>query len=406
MKQKKIIYKNSIKINNNNFSQKKKINKKYSKIINKIIFDLDNIKDTFHCLSNKFKLNFTANDLKNFRNFNTIVIVGMGGSILGSKAIYYFLEKKIKKKFIFLDNINEINLDVIKSKKKDLSKTLFLIISKSGDTVETLSNLLALKIIKRKSKNIIIISEKNNNSLYLLSKKFQLYHIKHKKYIGGRYSVLTEVGMVPAYLMGLNILKFRENLQVHFKNNNKIFLKESVIKIAHLLKNNKIKNLIFFNYIPQLGGFLYWAQQLIAESLGKKGKGFLPIISAAPKDHHSLLQLYLDGPRDKLFYIFSLDQDNKKKINSKVFGKKLEFLNNKSLDRIKKAQKEAFIEILKKKNIPFREFKIFDLSEKILGELFSYFMLETSIIGKLTNIDPFNQPAVEQVKISTKKNLS
>ena len=404
MKQKKIIYKDSIKINNN-FSLKKKVNKKCLKILDKIISDLDNTKDTFHSLSNKFKLNFTKNDLKNFRKFDTIVVVGMGGSILGSKAIYHFLKKKIKKKFIFLDNINELNLDIIKS-KKNLNKSLFIIVSKSGNTVETLSNLLALKIVKRKSKNILIISEKNNNALYLLSKKFQLFHIEHKSYIGGRYSVLTEVGMVPAYLMGLNISKFRENLQIHFKNNNKIFLKESAIKIAHLLKKNKFKNLIFFNYIPQLDSFLDWAQQLIAESLGKKGKGFLPVISSAPKDHHSLLQLYLDGPKDKLFYIFSYDQDNKKKINSKIFGKKLEFLNNMSLDRIKKAQKDAFIETLKKKNIPFREFKIFDLSEKILGELFSYFMLETVIIGKLININPFNQPAVEQVKIRTEKNLS
>ena len=173
MKQKKIIYKDSIKINNN-FSLKKKVNKKCLKILDKIISDLDNAKDTFHSLSNKFKLNFTKNDLKNFRKFDTIVVVGMGGSILGSKAIYHFLKKKIKKKFIFLDNINELNLDIIKS-KKNLNKSLFIIVSKSGNTVETLSNLLALKIVKRKSKNILIISEKNNNALYLLSKNFNFF---------------------------------------------------------------------------------------------------------------------------------------------------------------------------------------------------------------------------------------
>ena len=152
--------------------------------------------------------------------------------------------------------------------------------------------------------------------------------------------------------------------------------------------------------------FLYWNQQLIAESLGKKGRGFFPSVSKAPKDHHSLLQLYLDGPKDKLFYIFF--EENKKKdkvINVKNFNNKLNFLKNKSLSRIKVAQKNAFIKTLKKNKIPFREFKIKNFNEETLGEMFSYFMTETAIIGQLSNINPFDQPAVEQVKISTKKNL-
>jgi len=231
------------------------------------------------------------------------------------------------------------------------------------------------------------------------------FHIEHKNYIGGRYSVLSETGMVPAYLMGVNILKLRKNLLFHFNSKNNKFLKESTIKLANLFQNNKLKNIILFNYIPQLNKFLYWNQQLIAESLGKKGKGFLPVISLAPKDHHSLLQLYLDGPKDKLFYIFSMDVKKKDKINFGQFEKKMNFLNNKSLGQVKEAQKNAFLKVLKKKKIPFREFKIKDLSESALGELFSYFMLETAIVGKLTNINPFDQPAVEQVKINTKKLL-
>ena len=173
-----------------------------------------------------------------------------------------------------------------------------------------------------------------------------------------------------------------------------------------LINNKKLNNLVFFNYSPELDKFLYWSQQLIAESLGKKGKGFLPIISPAPKDHHSLLQLYLDGPEDKLFYVFGTDAGNKEKLNSNFLDKKLDFLNNKSLSQIKAAQKNAFLKSLKKKRIPFREFKIRDFSEKVLGELFSYFILETAIVGKLININPFDQPAVEEVKINTKRILS
>ena len=269
-----------------------------------------------------------------------------------------------------------------------------------------MSNIRALKIIKKRCKNIIIISEKKQNPLYLLSKKMEIFHIEHKSYIGGRYSVLSEVGMVPAHLMGLNILKLRKNLLNHFRARNKSYLKDSSIKLASILQRKKLNNLIFFNYVPQLNKFLYWNQQLIAESLGKKGKGFLPIISSAPRDHHSLLQLYLDGPKDKLFYVFSSDTNNKKKVNSNILEKKLNFLNNKSLNQIKIAQKNAFLKALKKKRIPFREFKIGDISEQVLGELFSYFILETVIVGKLANINPFDQPAVEEVKVYTKKILS
>jgi len=403
-KKKKIIYKNFFQDKYINLKLNKKLNHKFLKVIDNIVAKLDNTQDIFHSLSNKFNFNFKNKDLNKFKGFNIIVVIGMGGSILGPEAIYSFLENKIKKTFLFVNNIDENNIEKLK-KKYDLNKLLFLVISKSGNTIETLANISALKIIKKKSKNIIVISEKKNNILYLMCKKMNLFHIEHKSYIGGRYSVLSEVGLVPAYFMGVSLTKLRKNLLYHFKKKNKIFLKDSAINLTNFLKNNKLKNLIFFNYVPQLDSFLYWSQQLIAESLGKKGKGFLPIISPAPKDHHSLLQLYLDGPRDKLFYIFSSIPNKKNKITSKILGKTFNFLNNKSLSQIKIAQKKAFIEVLKKKKIPYREFVIPDISEEVLGELFSYFMLETAITGILANLNPFDQPAVEEVKINTKKNL-
>jgi len=191
--------------------------------------------------------------------------------------------------------------------------------------------------------------------------------------------------------MGLNIKKLRNNLGKYLKLGETEHLAENSIFLGDLLKRNKYKNLIFLNYAPQLDNFLYWYQQLIAESLGKKGKGFLPIISTAPKDHHSLLQLYLDGPKDKFFYIFSVENKKYKNVN---------------INKIKEAQKFAAIKTLSKYNIPYREFKITEPDEQSLGELFSYFILETAIIGKLVNINPFDQPAVEQVKTLTKKILN
>jgi len=404
VKNKKIIYKNTIHKKYLNSKVIKKLNNEFKENIKIIINNLDEVKNVFHSLSKKYKFNFKTKDINKFKKYKTIVIIGMGGSILGSEAIYFFLKEKIKKNFLFLNDIDENKIRSLK--KKNLSKLLFVIISKSGNTIETLSNFLALKIVKKNSKNIIIISEKNKNSLYSLSQKMNIKHIEHKDYIGGRYSVLSEVGIVPAHLMGLNINKLRQNIISHFKARRNKFLRDSTTKLANLFIKKKIRNIILFNYAPKLDKFLCWNQQLIAESLGKKGKGFLPIISKAPKDHHSLLQLYLDGPRDKIFYIFSVDDNSSTKINSKILDKEQNFLNNKSLNQIKIAQKNSFIKVLKKNKIPFREFKIRHANEQSLGELFSYFILETAIIGKLTGINPFDQPAVEQVKTITKKLLA
>ena len=205
--------------------------------------------------------------------------------------------------------------------------------------------------------------------------------------------------------MGINIFKFRSQILDCLSLRNKNFLKESTIKLASLIKSKKFNNLIFLNYSPALEKFLYWCQQMIAESLGKKNLGFLPVISNAPKDHHSLLQLYLDGPKDKIFNIFSLKSKFNETINTTKLIKEKNFLNKKKLDEIKNAQKNALIKILFKKSTPFREFKIIKTNEEVLGRLFSYFMIETVIVGRLLGIDPFNQPAVEQIKIYTKQLL-
>ena len=382
-----------------------KLYKNFQKVRVSINNDVNSSNKTLHVLNSKFKFNFKINELKKFRKFKTIAIIGMGGSILGTEAIYNFLNKKIKKRVFFFNDLNEKKIKNFK-KKENFEKVLFLIISKSGNTVETLSNTFSFDIIKKNAKNIILISEKKNNSLFSLSQKFNLFYVEHKSYIGGRYSVLSEVGIIPAYLMGVNILKLRSDIQKFLRNKEMSFLKDSSIKLACLLSSKKINNLIFLCYSPELEKFLFWCQQLIAESLGKNNKGFLPIISNVPKDHHSLLQLYLDGPKDKLFHIFSLEEKSKEKINIPKAMKANKFLNKKNINTIKIAQKNALIDTFKKNKIPFREFKIKDINEEVLGNLFTYFMLETVIIGKLIKINPYNQPAVEQVKVKTKKLIS
>ena len=383
----------------------KGLSKKFKQSFKKINLDIEDKNKTLNVLSKNFKFNLKVRDLKSFKKYKSVVIIGMGGSILGAEAIYEFLGEKVKKTFYFFDDIN-LKKNRFFKKKKNINKVLFIIISKSGNTIETISNFLSLNILKKNSKNIIVISEKNNNLLYLISKKFNLFYIEHKKNIGGRFSVLSEVGIVPAYLMGVNISKLRFNTLKYLRKKNFFILKDSVVKLANLLNSKKIKNIILLNYAPELEKFLFWCQQLLAESLGKNNRGFLPMISSAPRDHHSLLQLYLDGPKDKLFYIFSAEDQSSDKI---VIPKNLEnisFLHNKKLQVIKKAQKKALIKTFKNNNIPYREFAINDLNENVIGELFSYFILETILVADLTNVNPYDQPSVEQVKYLTNRILS
>jgi len=377
---------------------------KINKIINNIFISLDNSKDTFHSLSKKFNFNFKHSQLIKFNKYKSFIIIGMGGSVLGSKAIYSFLKDKIKKKFIFIDNLDQLKVEKIK-KKINLKNSFFIIISKSGNTLETLinSNIFQDKI---NNKNTIVVTEKKNNLLNTFAENKKILHISHKNYIGGRYSVLSEVGMIPAYFMGLKIKNFRKNLTNTFNPKQKKLLIANVVKLSHIYRYKKINSIILLNYAPEVNEFLYWCQQLIAESLGKKGKGILPVVSEAPKDHHSLLQLYLDGPRDKLFYIFSLKLNKKIKIKKNVFGKNFSYVENKDLSKAKEAQKNALIHVFKKKKIPYQEFIINKKNEETLSELFSYFIMETALVGKMIGVNPFDQPAVEEVKTLTKKYLS
>jgi glucose-6-phosphate isomerase len=387
---------------NKNLYSKDKL--KLSRIISDILISLDSKKDTFHLFSKKFNLNFNHSDFTKFNKFKTVVLIGIGGSALGAEAIYSFCGDKIKKKFIFFDNLDQLKIEKVK-KKLNSKNSFFIIISKSGNTLETLinSNLLKDKI---NNKNTIVITEKKNNTLNIFAKSKKILHIVHKDYIGGRYSVLSEVGMIPAAFMGLKISYFRKNLLIFLKNQKKNLLLNNVVKLSHIYRYKTINSIILLNYAPEVNNFLYWCQQLIAESLGKKGKGILPVVSPAPRDHHSLMQLYLDGPKDKLFYIFSSKFHKTMKINKNVFSKTFSYVENKGLSKVKEAQKNALIQVLKSKNIPYQEIIIHKKNEETLGELFSYFIMETIFTGKLLGINPFNQPAVEEVKILTKKYLS
>ena len=375
--------------------------KLYNNLIKKIKENVNTKKNVFYSFSKDFKLNFNLAELKNFKKFKRIIIIGLGGSILGAQAISYFLKKNSKKEFIFINNLDVDQLNKL-NKKKNLKDSLFVIISKSGNTIEVLSiiNSLKDKAIFNK-KNSLVITENKKSHLISFAMKFKIKIIFHRNYIGGRYSIFSETALVPCYLMGTNIFKLKKNI-LNFLNKKKSSLVKNLINLSKVYNSKKINSLILLNYCQGLEYFLLWCQQLIAESLGKRGKGIVPFISVGPRDHHSLLQLYLDGPKDNFFYIFSLKERKKTKKRKGLF---IESLNNNDMYDVIENQKNAMISLFKEKKIPFLSIEIKKRDEETIGELFSYFILETVLIAENLKINPFNQPAVEQLKILTKNNL-
>ncbi len=355
---------------------------------------INNQSKIIESLGRNYLYSFSKKKLEKYGKLSNFRLIGMGGSILGTQAIYKFLKHKIKKNFLFVDNIQS---------KKDKSKKKFtnIVVSKSGNTIETIVNSNIL--IKKNDKNIFITENKKNN-LFLLAEKLKSDIIHHNNFIGGRYSVLSEVGMVPAELMGLNTNKFK---QLNTLIKNKKFLNSLILNVSatlYLIKKNKF-NSIIINYDEKSDSLFRWYQQLIAESLGKKNKGLLPIVSTMPKDNHSMMQLYLDGLKKNFFTFFYVhDEKSDKIINNKILPSS-KFLKNKNLSNIIYAQKLATQKIFSKKNIPFRSFEIQKRDEKTLGELFCFFILETILIGKSLKLNPYDQPAVELIKKETFKIL-
>lgn len=372
---------------------KQKIKKKISK---KNLLNL--IKSNNYIINSlkpSYKYSYPKNLILKYKKFKVINLIGMGGSILGTKAIFNFLRKKIKKDLIFIDNLN---CKQVKENKNSLN----IIISKSGNTLETISN---VNINLKKNKNNIFITENKECYLRLLAAKLKSEIIDHNNFIGGRYSVLSEVGMLPASLIGLNDKKFKQFNNL-IKNKNFIdSLIYNVNGIFHYFKQKKY-NSIILNYDENSDDLFRWYQQLVAESLGKNQKGILPIISSMPKDNHSVMQLYLDGPKNYFFTFFDVSENKSMKINNSQILKSFNFLKNKNIYKIRTAQKIATERVFLKEKIPFRSFNILRRSEEALGELFCFFILETILLSKMMKVNPYDQPAVELIKKETFKILN
>jgi len=394
-----------MKINSFNFS--KNNSKSYKSNLRKcteILKNLSNNKENFffNTLSEAYQKSlFLKRKVLKKRIRKNILVVGMGGSVLGSKMLSSFFG--LDSNYYFLDNLN--NSTVNDFIKKDLSKFSIFIISKSGKTLETLTNcnIILNNFIKRKkniSKNFIIISEKNS-ILFNFAKKNNILFFEHNINLSGRYSVLSEAGLL---MFNFDYKKIIQGANSVLKKDLKKNLISNVANLLTLITKSKIDTHVSLIYSHSLLSYGYWHQQLLAESIGKNGRDFTPIISECPKDHHSIMQLYLDGKRNKFFTFF-------KTINNKIDRPIKDYFDQKfkksSLNNVVDAQFNATINVFKKNLIPFRVILI-DQKKPIQSfiSLLVYSMLETAILCKALDLNPFNQPAVEAIKKETYSLLS
>lgn len=314
---------------------------------------------------------------KKFQNkYKDVVIVGLGGSSLGTQAIFQALLPHAQN-IHFLDNLDTVLFEktMLRISPK---KTLFIFISKSGETLETMTLFsYIVQNLYSTMQNAIIITEEKKSPLFEAAKKFNIPFFPHPKNIGGRFSVLSPVSLLPASLFGLNAQDFLTGA-ARMKNNS---LPSRLAKFINEQYRHHRRTVVLFTYEARLQKFCEWVVQLLAESLGKKGKGITPLIAIGTKDQHSMLQLFLEGPNDKFFLFFPPGKNRFSKVIME------------EMHSVQKAFKET--------KRPFLEIDYNSLNEENLGYLFFLMELVTAHLGEMWGINPFTQNAVERLKKRT-----
>ncbi len=344
------------------------------------------------------------------KEIENIVIIGIGGSSLGIKAINSLLKhkKESRRELFFLENSDPIDISTTLSKLKR-ENSLFIVISKSGSTIETTS--IFKKVIEYFNLNlegedrdrILTITDKDS-SLSKFSKEYQIREFNIPFNVGGRFSVLSAVGIVPLSLVGYDVKSILEGaeqfLESFFKKEEKHLLE----KAYYYYKNSdKYPITLLFSYSNLLENFNKWFVQLWGESLGKvnkKGKsvGLTPIGIIGSIDQHSFLQLLIEGPKDKrVTFIKIEDFENNLTIPNITLKdiEKTDFVNNHTFNRLINSQCDATMESLIKSDVPCDIISIDKLTPKNIGELIIYFELLTSLVGAMFDINTYNQPGVE-----------
>ena len=387
-----------------NINDNQNIDQNISSIIKKI--------PSLNILSDENLLEETKKISHQFREKKEkIIIFGTGGSNLGARALNnIILNNNISLEFY--DNIDPINFEN-NFQNINFDTTGFLVISKSGTTPETLSQFsciyqksIELSKVKEFCSNTLIITEFKESPLYRIAKDNNCLLLEHHKDIGGRYSIFSNVGIVPAIISGLNINELFNGASEVIYNINK-YKPYDLGRYLTQKENLKFTNNVLMTYSDSLYFFGKWYLQLWAESIGKKNKGITAIHSVGTTDQHSQLQLYLDGPKDKYFTFITTDHSNKgMKINNEIFkNTSINYFQDKTMGDLMQADQLATIETFKLNNFSFREIYLPKIDEKNLGKLISFSIIETIASCIYLDVDPFDQPAVEQGKKLTKTYL-
>ncbi|MSP66985.1 MAG: glucose-6-phosphate isomerase [Alphaproteobacteria bacterium] len=360
------------------------------------------------------------------KNTTDLFVFGTGGSSLGAQAIAAIagltpglFGRQGGARVHFLDNLDPVTLDAAFA-ACDLRTTRFLVVSKSGTTAETLLQTLAAmgriqaagggKYMKA---HFAAITEPGDNPLRRLAGRHGFPVLDHDPLVGGRFSVLSVVGLLPALLLGLDAAALRAGAAEVLAPVLAGAAPETVpaaagAALAVAAGGCGISQMVMMPYADRLERFAMWYRQLWAESLGKDGKGTTPIRALGPVDQHSQLQLYLDGPRDKLFTIL---QPSLRGLGSRIEASvaddpALAPYVGKTIGDLVAVEARATAETLARHGCPVRVIRLEAVAERTLGALFMHFMLETMIAARLLGVDAFDQPAVEEGKVLARRYLA
>ncbi|HCI48709.1 MAG: hypothetical protein A2621_00485 [Alphaproteobacteria bacterium RIFCSPHIGHO2_01_FULL_41_14] len=353
-------------------------------------------------------------------DFTDTVILGTGGSSLGGQAFYALAHRETSHRLHFMDNIDPHTFQSL-FKQLSFKSTLFVVISKSGNTAETLVQFMTcLQKVQKEvgtdsvRDHFIIITEPKPSPLRQLADFYHISLLDHDPKIGGRFSALSIVGLFPAMIAGVDPVLIREGAARVFDrllslDDPSNFGPAVGAALSHALEVKKGKTIsVLTPYVDDLHYFSLWYRQLWAESLGKKGHGTTPVSGLGTVDQHSQLQLYLDGPSDKFHTIIVSSMENKGESISENFSKisaDLKCFSFSTMGDLMEAEQRATIDTLIKNQRPTRVLEIPILSPDFMGTLMMHFILETIFMADLYGVDPFDQPAVEEGKVLAKKYL-
>ncbi|MEM1312744.1 MAG: glucose-6-phosphate isomerase [Patescibacteria group bacterium] len=399
---------NSSKINTN--SKVEDVNYYWDKILSR--------KQGFTDLPKQAQITFKLKEFvdNSVIKYEHIVILGIGGSMLGPKCILDCLHKSNSSlKVHYLDNIDPSKIAHVES-LLNYEKTIFLVQTKSGQTPETVAQYayFRAKIDNfglNASDHFVFVTDPSKGYLRTVADSENIPSFEIPENVGGRFSVLTPVGLLVSVMVGLDVENLLLGAQVVLENKLNQAFELAVIQ-HQLLREGQGINVIM-PYSSRLKTFAEWSVQLISESLGKEfdldgnlvNTGITPLPAVGATDQHSQLQLFTEGPNDKLI-IFIKPKDYGVKLQiPDIQEQSLSYLNNHSFDQLLDAEFDGVQQALTERSRPNVTIEIDQVNEYSLGELFMFFELATAFVGEMLNIDTFNQPGVERSKILTKENL-